>query len=79
MAQVKVYSTPGCTNCILLKNFLKENKIAFDEVNVAADRLAAKEMVQKTGQMTVPVTEINGKFILGRDTQAIMNEINTAK
>jgi glutaredoxin 3 len=62
---VKVYSTPSCPWCIKVKEFLKENDIDFKDMNVAEDQVAAKEMVQKSGQMGVPVLDINGTIIVG--------------
>jgi len=69
--KVKVYSTPSCFFCKLLKEFLKENKIKFEEVNVQEDQEAAMEMIQKTGQTGVPVTEIDGKIIIGFDEEKL--------
>ncbi len=65
MADVKVYSTPGCPSCKALKGFLKENKIEFEDINVAADPDAANEMIEKSGQMSVPVIDIDGTVIAG--------------
>lgn len=67
MAKVKVYSTPTCPWCVRVKEFLKENKIGFEEINVASDENAAQEMFNKSGQMGVPVTDIDGKIIVGFD------------
>jgi glutaredoxin 3 len=72
---VKVYSTPTCPYCNMAKSFLKENNVTFTNVDVAADHKAAKEMVEKTGQMGVPVIEVNGKFIVGFDKDAIKKEL----
>ena len=68
---VTVYSTPTCHFCTKLKNYLKENNVEFKEINVAEDQNAAKEMVEKTGSMGVPVTDIDGKFIIGFDKDKI--------
>ncbi len=67
MPNVKVYSTPTCPWCVRVKEFLKENNIGFNEINVAADEKAAQEMFDKSGQMGVPVTEIDGTIIVGFD------------
>lgn len=71
MAKVKVYSTTICPWCLKLKDFLKEHKIDFVEFNVAEDRKAADEMIEKSGQMGVPVIDINGTIIIGFNEQAI--------
>lgn len=69
--KVKVYSTSSCPWCVRLKEFLKEKNIKFDNVDVGADQKAAKEMIDKSGQMGVPVIDINGKVIVGFDKEAI--------
>ena len=76
VTDVKVYSTPTCPYCHMAKSFLKENNIKFTDIDVAADQKAAKEMIEKTGQMGVPVIEINGKHIVGFDREAIKKELN---
>ncbi len=75
MSKVKVYSTPTCPYCHLLKEFLNQKKIEFDDIDVAADQEAAKDMVGKSGQMGVPQIEINGKIIVGFDKPAIEKEL----
>lgn len=71
MPKVTVYSTPTCPWCHKEMEFLKENNIPFEEVNVAADHKAAQRMIEKSGQMGVPVTEIDGQFIVGFDKNAL--------
>jgi glutaredoxin-like YruB-family protein len=73
MASVKVYSTPACPWCIKAKNFLKEREIEFEDIDVSADHEAAKEMMDKSGQMGVPVLDINGTIIVGFDVEKIKN------
>ena len=68
---IKVYSTPTCPYCRMVKDFLKQNKIEFEDVDVAADRKAAKEMITKSGQIAVPVLDINGTIIVGADMKEI--------
>ena len=69
--KVKVYSTKTCPWCHKVKDFLNEKKIKFDDIDVWADQKAANEMVEKSGQMGVPVTDIDGKIIVGFDKEAI--------
>lgn len=71
MAKVKVYSTSTCPWCIRAKEFLQENKIPFEEINVAEDMDAAEEMVSKSGQRGVPVIDVDGEIIVGFDPDAI--------
>lgn len=68
---VKVYSTPTCPYCVTLKNFLKEHNIQFEDIDVAENELAAKEMIEKSGQMGVPVVDIDGQIIIGFDQDKI--------
>ena len=62
---VAVYSTPSCSYCKLVKDWLKAKNIRFDDYNVASDPRRAEEMVRKSGQMGVPVTDVNGRIIIG--------------
>ena len=75
MKTVKVYSTPTCPWCIRAKDFLKQQKVAFEDINVAVDVKARDEMVKKSGQLGVPVLEIDGTIILGFDQQAIQKAL----
>ncbi len=72
MAKVTVYSTSACPWCHKAKDFLKENNIEFEDKNVAEDEAAKKEMIEKSGQMGVPVIVIGGHDpIVGFDVEAI--------
>lgn len=64
---VTVYSTPTCPWCKKVKAFLKENKIKFKTVDVSKNKTAADEMMKKSGQIGVPVTDVNGTIITGFD------------
>ncbi|MFP4118014.1 MAG: glutaredoxin family protein [Candidatus Woesearchaeota archaeon] len=67
MAKITVYSTPTCPHCTHAKEFLKENNVEFEDVDVSADRDKAREMVEKSGQMGVPVIDVDGTIIVGFD------------
>lgn len=73
--EVKVYSTPTCPWCIRLKQFLKENNIAFEDIDVSSNPQTADEMVQKSGQMGVPVLDIEGEIIVGFDKERIKQSL----
>ena len=62
---VRIYSTPSCGYCNKAKAYFRENRISFTEYNVASDQRKAEEMVRKSGQMGVPVIDINGRIIVG--------------
>jgi len=68
---VIVYSTPNCPWCIRVKQFLKENNILFLDWDVSVDQLAADEMIKKSGQMGVPVLDIDGQIVVGFDKEKI--------
>lgn len=68
---VKVYSTPFCVYCVTLKQYLKDNKIEFEEIDVSQDQVAQKEMIEKSGQMGIPVIDIDGEIIVGFDKKRI--------
>jgi len=71
MAEVKVYSTPTCPYCKMTKEFLKQHKVKFKDIDVSKDQTAAQDMVRKSGQMGVPVIEIGDTIIVGYDRDAI--------
>ncbi|HDQ14787.1 MAG TPA: NrdH-redoxin [Sediminispirochaeta sp.] len=62
---VMLYTTPTCAYCRKAKDYLRQRKVSFQEYNVASDRAKADEMVRKSGQMGVPVIDVNGKVIVG--------------
>lgn len=64
---VTIYSTPTCHFCQLTKEFLKERNVAFTEHNVASDLEKRQEMIQKSGQMGVPVILVDDEVIVGFD------------
>lgn len=68
---IVVYSTPACPFCIRAKQFLKENNIQFEEIDVSENQEKAQEMIKKSGQMGVPVLEIDDKIIVGFDKDKI--------
>lgn len=68
---VKVYSTPSCPWCVKVKQYLTEKGIEFEDIDVSVNQEAAQEMATKTGQMGVPVIDINGKFVVGFDKDKI--------
>lgn len=73
--QVKVYSTPTCPYCHMLKAWLKQKNVSFQDVDVSKDQKAAMEMVSKSGQMGVPQTLVNGKMVVGFDPETIEREL----
>lgn len=68
---VKIYSTPTCVYCKMAKEFFKKNNISYQEFNVAEDEKAREEMVQKSGQLGVPVIDIDSKILVGFDESSL--------
>lgn len=79
MDKVIVYSTPTCPYCKMAKEYLKENKIPFEDIDVAHDQEKAKEVVEKSGQMGVPVIDIKGEIIVGFDKPKIEKALKKKK
>jgi glutaredoxin 3 len=64
---VIVYSTNTCPFCTMAKDWLKQQGVEFEDVNVGTDQERAKEMMDKSGQMGVPVIDVDGEIIIGFD------------
>ena len=71
MVNVTVYSTTTCPWCTKVKEFLKENNIKFKDINISEDEKARNEIIEKSGQMGVPIIEIGNKIIVGFDESKI--------
>ena len=69
--RVVVYSTPTCVWCARAKTYLKSQGVPFRDVDVSRDPAAARDLVRRTGQMGVPVVEIDGQSIIGFDQARI--------
>ena len=76
---VTIYTTNHCPYCHAAKEFFKANNVKFTELNVEEDKKAADEMVEKSGQMGVPVIEINDTIIVGFNKPAIEKELKLKK
>ncbi|OIO49296.1 MAG: NrdH-redoxin [Parcubacteria group bacterium CG1_02_41_26] len=68
---IKVYSTQSCPYCVTLKEFLKANSVIFEDVDVSFDQKLQQEMIDKSGQMGVPVVDIDGQIVVGFDRDKI--------
>ena len=71
---IKIYSTPSCPYCHMLKEYLDEKGFEYQDVNVAEDLVSREEMVEKSGQMGVPVSDIDGNIVVGFDREKV-NEL----
>ncbi|HTX71527.1 MAG TPA: glutaredoxin domain-containing protein [Rectinemataceae bacterium] len=72
---VVVYSTPSCPYCTMVKDFLKKKQIPFEDYDVSRDQRRAEEMIRKSGQMGVPVTDVNGRILVGYHPAEIENAL----
>ncbi len=73
---VIVYSTSTCPFCIRAKQYLKDNNIQFEDIDVSENQEKAQEMIKKSGQMGVPVLEIGSEIIVGFDKDKIKAALN---
>ncbi|MBI2013529.1 MAG: glutaredoxin family protein [Candidatus Colwellbacteria bacterium] len=62
---VKIYTTPSCVYCKQAKEYFQKNGVEYTEVDVVRDEAARDEMIKKSGQMGVPVIDINGQIVIG--------------
>lgn len=68
---VVVYTSPTCSWCTTLKNYLKKHNIRYREVDVSKNQTDAEKMFRKSGQQGVPQTEINGTMVVGFNTKKL--------
>ncbi|WP_232696031.1 glutaredoxin family protein [Brevibacillus daliensis] len=73
MNDITVYTTDTCPYCVHMKNFLDSKGLPYKEVNVQRDQEAAQKLVETTGQMGVPQTNINGNWVLGFDPETALS------
>jgi len=76
MANVIIYTTPTCVYCRAAEEFFKENNVQYEEKDVAKDEQARDDMVQKSGQLGVPVIDINGEIVIGFDESRLKELLN---
>ncbi len=72
--KVSIYTTPTCMYCRAAKEFFDENNVSYEEFNVAEDAQKRDEMIQRSGQMGVPVIFVDGTMVIGFD-QAKLSEL----
>lgn len=68
---ITIYSTPTCVYCKTLKEYFNSKHIAYTEVDVASNEQELEKMVVISGQMGVPVTDIDGEVVIGFDRERI--------
>ena len=65
MAKIQIYTTPYCGYCKMAKEYFKSKGLEYQEYDVVSDEKKRDEMVAKTGQMGVPVIDIDGEIVIG--------------
>lgn len=65
MKKIKIFSTPTCPYCHMAKDYLKEKKVPFEDIDVSQDQQQARQMVERSGQMGVPQLWIEDQIVIG--------------
>ena len=68
---IKIYSTPFCPYCVTLKDYLKSKAVNFTDVDVSSNDKEREEMIEVSGQIGVPVINVDGQIIIGFDKEQI--------
>lgn len=76
MANVTIYTTPTCVYCKATKQFFAEHDVTYQEHDVATDANARTAMIQKSGQLGVPVIDIDGQVIIGFNKKRLGELLN---
>ena len=79
MTKPVIYTTPSCVYCRMAKAFFIENKVEYEEKNVATDMEAQQDMIQKSGQLGVPVIDFGDEIVIGFDKRKFKEKIGTTK
>lgn len=79
MSKVTVYTSPTCAYCHMLRQYLQDNQVEYEEIDVTQDQESARQMVAETGQMGVPVTNIDGTYIIGFAKDSIAEKLGLSK
>lgn len=74
--KVTIYSTPSCHFCAMAKDYFKANGVNYEEFNVAESTDKRKEMVDKSGQLGVPVIDIDGQIVIGFNRPKLAKLLN---
>ncbi|MFA6407311.1 MAG: glutaredoxin family protein [Candidatus Paceibacterota bacterium] len=77
MKHITIYSTPSCVYCKMAKAYFDQKGVTYTEKDVFADEKAREEMIQKSGQLGVPVIDIGGQIVIGFDKSIINNLLET--
>jgi len=73
--KIKIYTTPTCTYCRMTKEFLDGHSIPYDAIDVTKDATARNEMIERSGQMGVPVIDIDGELTVGFNKERLIEKL----
>ena len=76
MKKVLIYSTPTCPYCVKAKEYLDFHNIEFEDIDVSTSQNKMQEMLDKSGQMSVPVLDLDGKIVVGFNKDEIDKILN---
>jgi glutaredoxin-like YruB-family protein len=79
MKKVIIYTTPSCVFCKMTKKFFNVHKIEYEEKDVLSDLKAREEMFKKSGQMGVPVIDVEGEIVIGYDPDTLSKLLDIKK
>jgi glutaredoxin len=75
---VVLYTTPQCTSCDLARAYLDKRKVPFTDLDVAKDAKLQKELLEKTGTLTVPTIMVGSKVMKGYMESLLSGELDAA-
>lgn len=79
MANVTIYTTPTCVYCKAAKEFFKDNNVSYKELDVVVDAKAREDMIKKSGQLGVPVIDVDGSIVIGFDKRKLSELLGVSK
>ena len=74
--KVILYTAPACPFCVIVKKYLERNNVKFKEIDISKDKKAEEEIQKKSNQTNVPVTNIDGKIVIGYNLQKLNEALN---
>jgi len=74
---IKVYSTPTCVYCKTLKEYIRNKGVSFEDIDISKNEKELQKMIKDSGQMGVPVVDIDGEIITGFDKAKIDKLLDT--
>ena len=77
--KVIIYSTLACVYCKMAKDFFKKHNLVYEDFDVAVDLKAREEMVKKSGQVGVPVIDVNGEIFVGFEQRGLEKALGIGK